>query len=384
MSSNRILLAAVPAICAAAAIAAPLTVFFIDPGYAEYSGDAILICTPDGRHYLIDGGDAGTDPAWDCGASRVLPLLDSLGVAALDGLVATHPHSDHVGGLAEVVRSVPVGQVWDSGWPYPPPPAYAAFLQAVEAAGIPYTVVRRGDELDWGSGLDVEVLHPVDPLDSQSVNNASIVLRVTWQDITFLFAGDIETNGGEDVILQAWQQGTIFSLDADILKVAHHGSVTSTSAAWLSAVDPRWAAIEVGAGNPYGHPHDEVIARLLARGIEVFRTDDDGTFYISTDGEDLFYNSLPPDGEQSEDGLVVYPSPATGPVAFSWPNDVQASLLRVYNLLGELVFEVSPAAPPAEWDLSIDGGSLAAPGLYAAVLDLESGGRWTEYFAISR
>jgi beta-lactamase superfamily II metal-dependent hydrolase len=384
LSSNRFLLATLTVICIPAACADPLTVFFIDPGYAEYSGDAMLVCTPDGGRYLIDGGDAGTDPAWDCGESRILPLLDSLGVSSLDGIVSTHPHSDHLGGLVSVLQALPVGRIWDSGWPYSPTPAYTAFLDAAEAAGIPFTVVRRGDFLDWGSGLEVEVLHPVDPLDPGSMNNASVVLRLTWQDIAFLFAGDIETEGGENLILEAFEAGSIRSLTADVLKVAHHGSTTSTSVAWLTEVDPVWAAIEVGAGNPYGHPHDEIIARMMARGIDIFRTDNDGTFYISTDGSSLYYNSLPPSGGQSAEGLLVYPSPCTGPVAFSWPGDASASALRVYNLMGELVFEESSPASPLEWDLSLEGGSLAAPGLYLAELDLADGTVWSECFAISR
>jgi len=384
LSSRKLLLAAFPAICIAASAADPLTVFFIDPTFADYSGDAMLVCTPDGGHYLIDGGDAGQDPAWDCGTSRILPLLDSLGVTRLDGIVATHPHSDHVGGLVSVVEALPVDVVWDSGWPYAPTPAYAAFLQAVEQAGIQVVVPRRGDTLDWGPAVDVEVLHPVAPLDPGNMNNASIVLRMTWHSVTFLFTGDIETEGGENLIIQAHEQGLIPSLSADVLKVAHHGSSTSTGAGWLDAVDPAWATIEVGAGNPYGHPHAEVIARLLARGIDIFRTDLDGTFYISTDGYGLYYNSLPPSGGGSASGLVAYPSPCAGPVTFSWPPDEQASALRVYNLMGELVFEESPAAPPIHWDLSLEGGSLAAPGLYSAVLELRGGGECTECFAISR
>jgi competence protein ComEC len=384
LSSNRFLLATIPALLSAAAPADPLTIFFVDPGYAEYSGDAILVCTPDGGYYLVDGGDAGTDPLWDCGETRVLPLLDSLGAVSLDGIVATHPHSDHVGGLIPVIETLPVGRVWDSGWPYSPTPAYTEFLQALESAAVPYSVVRRGDILDWGPSLTVEVLHPAEPLDPDNMNNASIVLRVTYREVSFLLAGDVYTEGGESLIIQAWEAGEIPTLAADVLKVAHHGSSSSTSASWLAAVDPEWAAIEVGEGNPYGHPHGEVISRLLAWGVQIFRTDLEGTFYISTDGYDLYHNSLPPSGGAPEGHLTAYPSPALEYVRFDWPEEAQPTAFAVYNMLGEGIFEEEPGTPPLEWDLSLEGGSRASPGLYAAVLDFVDGNRWTEYFAISR
>ncbi len=366
----------------------PLTIFFVDPGYDQYSGDAILICTPSGRHYVVDGGDRGTSPPWDCGETRLLPLLDSLEVTSLDGIVATHPHSDHVGGLVALLEAMPVGTVWDSGWPYAPTPAYTDFLEAVEASGASYVVARRGMELDWGPGLEVEVLHPADPLDESEMNNASIVLRLAHGQVSFLLAGDIYTEGGEDAILEAAGSGVIETVQSDVLKVAHHGSSTSTSTAWLAAVDPEWAAIEVGAGNPYGHPHGEVIARLMGRDIDIFRTDLNGTFFISTDGQELYYNSLPDGGGGQEwDGLRAYPSPAPSQVTFEWNSGGTQPgpfSLAVYNLLGEKVLDLEVSGNSFEWDFSLESGSLASPGLYTAVVESADGGRWTECFAIVR
>ncbi len=383
MSSRSLLLALA---LAAAAASDPLTVFFIDPGYSDYSGDAMLVRTPSGGSYLIDGGDHGSDPFWDCGESRVLPLLDSLGITHLDGIVATHPHSDHIGGLISVLETVTVDSVWDSGFDSGSF-VYGEFMDAVEACGSGLRILRRGDSLDWGPDLSVQVLHPVDPLDPGNINNASIVLRLSYLDVSFLFTGDLETEGGEEVVLDALALGLIDSIASDVLKVGHHGSYTSTSTQWLAAVSPDWAAIEVGAGNPFGHPHGEVIARLLGRDIDIFRTDLLGTFFISTDGDSLYFQSLPGGGAPGDpSGFVAYPSPCSDHVTFRWPESggSQAYTLRVVNLSGETVMNRETGTLSVEWDLSLDGGSLASPGLYAAVLEDGGGGRWVEYFSIVR
>jgi len=263
-----------------------LTVFFIDPSHNDYySGDAILIRTPDNNYYVIDGGDRSG--SWSCGVEKILPLLDSLGVESLDGIVGTHPHSDHIGGLIGVLESIQVADVWDSGWPFSASATYEDYLQAILSNGSNYITPRRGDILDWDENLTVECIHPVEPLSSSNMNNASIVLRVTYGNVSFLFTGDIETDAGEEIILDALNLGIIDDISADVLKVGHHGSYTSTSSLWLQAVDPDYAAIEVGYGNPYGHPHNEVIQRLEDYGTVIYRTDQDGTFIMTTDGTSL-------------------------------------------------------------------------------------------------
>jgi len=258
-----------------------LTVFFIDPTHGSYSGDAILLKTPDFRYYLIDGGDRSS--SWSCGEEKILPLLDSLGVDSLDGIVGSHAHADHIGGLIAVLENMPVLRVWDPGYLHTTQ-TYQDFLTAVYGNGSLYIEPRRGDILDWGESIEVECLHPADPL-GDDVNNTSIVLLVTFGNVSFLFTGDLEDTGGEEDILYALSQGTVETLQANVLKVGHHGSSTSTSQAWLNAVDPEIAAIEVGAGNPYGHPHSEVVNRLQNYGCQILRTDLHGTFILSTDGE---------------------------------------------------------------------------------------------------
>ena len=367
----------------------PLVVFFIDPTFDEYSGDAMLVCTPEGNHYLIDGGMwSDYPPVWDCGLERVLPLLDSLGVSYLEGIVATHPDADHIGGLISVLDSLPVGTVWDSGWPYGGSWIYQDFLTAVWNNGADYVTPRRGDIIDWGDELTVEVIHPVDPLDPSSTNNASIVIRLTYGNVSFIFTGDLETEGGEDDILAAVAAGTIDDISADVLKVAHHGSYTSTSNAWLAQVQPSIGCIEVGAGNPYGHPHWEVLNRLQSWGVTVYRTDLLGTFYLATDGDSIYFDSMPESGGGGGfegAGLVAYPSPATSSVTFAWDTAYgDSGDLRVYNLLGEAVLEADVYGGSFLWNLAVPDGYIS-PGLYMVLLELEGGGTtWEEYFAVAR
>jgi competence protein ComEC len=156
-------------------------VFFIDPTFDEYSGDAMVVCTPGGRHYVIDAGSMSTyPPVWDCGEERVLPLLDSLGVTYLDGVIGTHPHADHIGGLISVYNTLPVVTAYDSGWPYGGSWIYEDYLEAIENNGSEFVTPRRGDFLNWGPELTIETLHPVDPMSPSNMNNSSITIRLTY------------------------------------------------------------------------------------------------------------------------------------------------------------------------------------------------------------
>ncbi len=365
----------------------PLIVYFIDPTYAEYSGDAMLVCTPGGRNYVIDAGNWGYDPPWDCGEERVLPLLDSLGITFLDGTVGTHPHSDHIAGLVAVYNAMPVVTAWDSGWPYAASYTYETYLEAIQNNGADYVIPRRGDSLDWGPELTVEVIHPIEPLSPSNANNSSIVIRLTYNEVSFLFTGDLETNGGEDVILGALSTGAIDDISADVLKVGHHGSYSSTCTQWLAEVNPSIAAICLGAGNPYGHPHGEVLDRLYGRNITVYRTDLEGTFYLSSDGENVYFNSMPPDtgGPAQLNEFAVYPSPAVSVAAFTWNSDAsQNCAITVFNLNGEKILDVQAAGGLYTGDLST-GSGFASPGLYAVIFKLSGGDEsYIEYFAVSR
>jgi beta-lactamase superfamily II metal-dependent hydrolase len=311
--------------------------------------------------------------------------MDSLGINSLDGIVATHPHSDHIGGLISVLNSVPVDYVWDNGLPYSGS-VYSQYLTAVQNSGAQYSILRRGDELDWGDELMVEVFHPIDPLSQFSVNSTSIVLRVIYSNCAFLFTGDLESSDGEISILYAISSGDIENIYAEVLKVGHHGSSDASCVNWLASVNPQIGAIEVGSGNPYGHPHSELLSRLYAREITVYRTDIHGTFFISTDGDSIYYNSLPEE-ESSEpepsEHLLLYPNPAAQNLTISWPESGIVSV-DIYNLLGEKIFSEDISLNSYTWNLQTEDGGLASPGLYMVIISASSGESWRKCFAITR
>jgi competence protein ComEC len=248
-----------------------LLVHFIDVG----QGDSILIQTPECRNMLIDGGDT------DCG-EKLKEYLRSHGVEVIDVLVSTHPHADHIGGLIPVIRDFEVKAVYDSAKVHTTR-TYESYLELIDEKDIPFFVPRRGDTILLGT-LAFEVLHPVD-VEECSVNNASIVLRVEYGRMSFLFTGDGEKEA-EDEMLQACT-----NLDAVILKVGHHGSRTSSQEAFISAVKPKVAIIMVGDGNRYGHPDQLTLDRLVNYGAEVYSTCVYGTVIIQTNGET--YKVLP-------------------------------------------------------------------------------------------
>jgi competence protein ComEC len=240
-----------------------LEVHFIDVD----QGDATLLRTPDAT-VLVDTGRHDRDD--------VVPYLQAVGVDALDVVAITHPHADHLGQFDRVLDAVAVQEVWWSGSTHTTA-TFDRALDALERSDAAYAEPRAGDVTEVGD-LTVAFLNPVDPL-PDDLHDAGLVLRVTWRDVRVLLTGDAEAIT-EDRMVQEHPE----LLDADIYQVGHHGSVTSTSSAFLAAVSPAVAVYSAGAGNPYGHPHQEVIARLQAAGVAVYGTDVHGTLVISSDG----------------------------------------------------------------------------------------------------
>ena len=265
---------------AAGAATPPLTVTFFD----VWQGDSEWIHTPGGKNILIDGGppEAGLE---------VLARLREAGVKTLDLLVISHPHADHFGGLTVLVQALPVATVWDSGQPTSSR-SYLALLQALDRQQTAkLEVARAGQALDLGDGVQLEVLAPADPLlkDTHSdPNNNSVVIRMTYGQVSFLFTGDIEDDGVASVLEKAGPR-----LQAQILKVPHHGSRYTTRDDFLDAVRPEVAIISSGRGNSYGHPHQEALQRLQAHKVQVLRTDERGSIRVSTDGRTYQLASLP-------------------------------------------------------------------------------------------
>lgn len=257
----------------------PLRVHFIDVG----QGDSTLIQCPDGSTILIDGGRIWTYPF-------LLDYLTRAGVEKIDLLVATHPHGDHYGGLIKVLKTFPVDEILDSG-KEDTTDHYQRYLETIK--GLPevgFKLARAGDRLSFGE-VKILIIHPSSRL-PVSPNDCSIMLKLTYGDVSFLLTGDAEAEGEREAMSRG------YNLRSTVLKVGHHGSRTSTSQAFLSRVAPRYAVIPAGKDNGYGHPHSEVTRRLQMRRIKTYQTGTEGTILFITDGEDLRVELL---------GLAVYP-----------------------------------------------------------------------------
>lgn len=263
---------------------AVLTVHFIDVG----QGDAILIDKGD-TDILVDGGPTSAD---------VLAYLQGQGIADIDFLVATHPHADHIGGLADVLAQYQVNEIWVNG-DTATSQTYQNFAAAVAAEGATVREPTRGysTQID---GLDIAVLNPSqltgDP------NEDSVVFRLTCGKVSVLLTGDATSDS------EASMLATGLGLDSDVLKVGHHGSSTSTSTAFLAAVTPEDAVISVGAGNTYGHPAQDTLDRLAAVGATAYRTDENGTVVLTSDCNTY---SITTSGPAVTPTITPIPSPKT-------------------------------------------------------------------------
>jgi len=255
-------------------------------------GDCIVVETPSGRTLVIDGGgvndETRPEDGADVGERVVVPYLHTRGINRVDVLVLTHPHGDHVGGLVSVLREEPVGVVLDGTvLPYPTP-AYLAFLAGVKSRHLACRHACRGMRLNLGDGVTADVLNPpssgtpygVNP-DNSTVNNYSVVLRLTYGRTHFLLMGDAETAAEQNM------QDAGSDLTADVLKAGHHGAANASSEAFLARVHPRYAAISCGRHNHFGHPAPATLARFAANAIQTFRTDQNGAITFQSDGQTI-------------------------------------------------------------------------------------------------
>jgi beta-lactamase superfamily II metal-dependent hydrolase len=256
-----------------------LTIAFVDVG----QGDSILVILPNTKTLLIDGGERE-------GSGKVLASLREHGLSHIDVVVATHPHADHIGGLIDVIKNVDVGQVLDSGQVHTTQ-TFEDFLDAIETKQIPLNSVREGDSINLDPTVKIDVLNPLanmleDAYNEAEFNDNSIVLKLTYGEFSALLTGDMEERNEARLVLE-----NATTLDADVLKAGHHGSRTSSSSPFLNAVTPEVVIISLGAGNIYGHPHQEALDRISAAGTEhLFRTDVDGTITLTANASSSEYS----------------------------------------------------------------------------------------------
>jgi competence protein ComEC len=253
-----------------------LHVMFLDVG----QGDAAVVRFPHGAAVLVDaGGLAGS--SFDIGDRVIAPVLRTLGVRRLDAMVLTHGDPDHIGGAPSVMREFRPRQVWE-GIVVPPFEALRALRAEAQAIRSTWLNLKTGDRTDF-DGVEVAVRHPDLPdWERQRVrNDDSIVIELRWRDISVLLTGDVGKDTERALVSR------IPPAPIRIVKVPHHGSLTSSTPEFVRAIAPRVAVVSAGRANHFGHPVPEVLDRYRAVGAEVFRTDQDGAVTVDSDGHSV-------------------------------------------------------------------------------------------------
>ena len=265
-----------------------MEVHFIDVG----QGDSILIESPNGKTMLIDGGTkaAGDD---------VVAYLKSQQISQLDYVVATHPDADHIGGLIDVFAATQVSNFVNSGKVHTTD-TYNELLTAATNEGSNYIEPTTGQTISLDSSLKVQVLHA--DASATDNNDASIVLKVTYNEVSFLLTGDADTDIESKMT-------SSYDVSSTILKAGHHGSDTSSSLAFLQKVQPAATILSYGQDNSYGHPHSKVLSNLKTVGSKAYSTAESGTITVVTNG--ATYNIL---GKEFTVGTVSTPTPSPTPV----------------------------------------------------------------------
>ncbi len=252
-------------------------------------GDAVLLRSPEGKTVLIDAGDGRTD---------ILAELQGRGITQLDLVVVSHAHSDHLGGMENVIRTLPVGVFMDSGVPHTSQ-VYQDLMKAVEELGLAYAEAEAGQRIQFGEEASLSVLWPARAKlrgTRSDLNANSVVLRLDHGSNCFLFVGDAEEETEVRLQVRGLEQ-------CSVLKVAHHGSDHSTTDRFLSKSHPTIALVSVGEHNRYNHPGEECLRRLERHGVTVHRTDQAGSLRVVSTGQSLHV----------EEGIVTILSGAVAP-----------------------------------------------------------------------
>jgi competence protein ComEC len=250
-------------------------------------GDSLLVITPDGKTLLVDGGGFGGGPRqapqdFDIGEEVVSPTLWSRGIRHLDAVALTHAHSDHIGGLPAVLRNFHPDELWVGNNPHVA--VYKALLAEAAALHVRVRTFRAGDGFAFGS-MQVEVLAPFRDYQpgAEPTNNDSLVLHVAYGATSVMLEGDAESPVEDAMVAHANLPGQ--GLASTLLKVGHHGSITSTRPEFLARVAPQWAVISCGLHNRYGHPREEVLEALEDARVRTLLTEVDGASCFVLNGK---------------------------------------------------------------------------------------------------
>lgn len=246
-----------------------LTASFIDVG----QGDCEFIELPNGQTVLIDTGESGNE-------EKISSFIHNKGYSAIDYFIMTHPHADHIGSSAAIIKEFDIKNI------YMPKKSHTSktfenMLDAVSEKGYSLKTAKAGVSLLKDDSLRMEFLAPVSE-NYGDLNNYSAVLRIKFKNNAFLFMGDAEKLS-ENEILNAYPQ----DLKADVIKIGHHGSSTSSGEEFIKSVSPKFAVISCGRNNSYSHPHSETISLLNKMGINIYRTDESGTITVTSDGDNI-------------------------------------------------------------------------------------------------
>lgn len=257
-------------LCSINCAIAELQVHFLDVGQADA---ALVLC--DNQAMLIDGGNKGD-------SDFIYTYLKNHDITHLDYIIATHAHEDHVGGLAGALNFATAGIAYCPVTSYNSK-AFSNFVKYLDAQGVEITIPSAGDSFMLGSA-SVEILAPIN-YPQNGTNNSSIVLKIVYGNTSFLFTGDIEREAEYEILEAGYDLASI------ALKVAHHGSDTSTTYPFLREVMPTYAIISVGNGNSYGHPAESTLSKLRDADVIVYRTDLNGTIICTSDGETVSFST---------------------------------------------------------------------------------------------
>ena len=320
-----------------------LRVNYIDVG----QGDSIFIQLPNKETMLIDAGEAYE-------VDNVINYLNNLGIKKIDYVVGTHPHTDHIGGLEEVINTFDVGAI------YMPKVSsnsktFEDLLTTISNKGLKVKTAKSGVVVLSEDNLKLEFIAPNSD-NYSNLNNYSAVLKLTYLDNTFLFMGDAETLSEDEITSD---------VDADVIKVGHHGSDSSSSVEFVKKVSPEYAIIMVGEGNSYNHPYQSIIDRYESVGAKVLRTDLDGNIICDSDGVDVTCKG---DKESSSDSSSRTTSSNINLVSLDSPvskgSDVTVSIKGLPNTTYDI-------------DVIYSSGASKASGLEDKTSDSEGNVSWT-------